>query len=224
MNLRDFRIGWRLLFKEPGYSAVVILGLAVGFAACFLLLGYVRHSFSYDQQVPERERVYRLMQRWNLSSSERQWNDSASLPARAAAVNSGIPLLASTFIERQVDVRVGSNVQTIHVTVVDPDFQKIFQPKVIAGDLAAALGRPDGLALPRETAVKLFGRADVAGQVVQIGGKPYVVGAVVEDQPAASTVPFESLAGISTAIWEKEYRDLVTRNWGSSHGRVYIKL
>jgi hypothetical protein len=25
MNLRDFRIGWRLLAKEPAYSAVVIL-------------------------------------------------------------------------------------------------------------------------------------------------------------------------------------------------------
>ena len=29
MNLRDFRIGWRLLFKEPAYSAVVVLGLGV---------------------------------------------------------------------------------------------------------------------------------------------------------------------------------------------------
>jgi putative ABC transport system permease protein len=62
MILRDFRIGWRLLVKEPAYSAVVVLGLAVGFAACFLLLGYVAHSLSYDRHVPERETVYRLMQ------------------------------------------------------------------------------------------------------------------------------------------------------------------
>ena len=62
MNLRDFRIGWRQLVKEPAYSAVVVFGLAVGIAACFLLLGYVAHSFSYDENVPERERVMRLMQ------------------------------------------------------------------------------------------------------------------------------------------------------------------
>jgi len=46
MNLRDFRTGWRLLRKEPGYSTAVILGLAVGFAVCVLLLGYVRYCFS----------------------------------------------------------------------------------------------------------------------------------------------------------------------------------
>ena len=65
MILRDFRIGWRLLVKEPAYSAVVLMGLAVGFAACFLLLGYVVHSLSYDRHVPQRGQIYRLMQKWN---------------------------------------------------------------------------------------------------------------------------------------------------------------
>ena len=55
MKLRDFRIGWRLLVQEPAYSAVVVLGLSVGFAACFLLLGFVRYSFSYDAQVPDAQ-------------------------------------------------------------------------------------------------------------------------------------------------------------------------
>ena len=91
MNLRDFRIGWRLLLKEPGYSAVVVLGLAVGFAACFLLLGYVVHSLSYDRHVPEREQVYRLMQKWNTASASGHWNDSTSLPARDGINASGAP-------------------------------------------------------------------------------------------------------------------------------------
>jgi putative ABC transport system permease protein len=55
---RDFRIGWRLLVQEPAYSAVVIFGLALGFAVCFLLLGFVNYSFTYDRQVPDSERVY----------------------------------------------------------------------------------------------------------------------------------------------------------------------
>lgn len=52
MNPRDFRIGWRLLLRQPFHSAVEILGLATGFAICFLLLGFVRYSFSYDSDVP----------------------------------------------------------------------------------------------------------------------------------------------------------------------------
>ena len=39
MRLDDFRIGLRHLVREPGYSAIAILGLSVGFAACLLLLG-----------------------------------------------------------------------------------------------------------------------------------------------------------------------------------------
>jgi len=228
MILRDFRIGWRLLVKEPAYSAVVVLGLAVGFAACFLLLGYVAHSLSYDRHVPQREQVYRLMQKWNTAGASGNWSDATSLRARDAVVASGTPVLASTFIERSIDVRTlgnaGGQVQTISLTVVDPDFRRIFNPPVVAGDLGAALARPDALALSRETAVKLFGSVDAVGKTVQVAGQPYQVLAVLEDQPAATTLPYSALAGIGTAIWKQEYRQLVTTNWGSSHGPVYVKL
>jgi putative ABC transport system permease protein len=222
MKLRDFRIGWRLLVKEPAYSAVVIFGLAVGIAACFLLLGFVRHSFSYDEQVPERERVYRLMERWNLAVFGYQWSDNTSLPARDAALASGQPVLASAVIERSLDVRAGAQVITFGVALVDPDFEKIFAPKVLAGDLHAALTRPDALALTRETAVKLFGNADAVGKVVKNDKQTYVVTAVVADQPAASTVPFDSLAGTASTIWPQLKN--FANAWGGTPGRVYLKL
>ncbi len=224
MILRDFRIGWRLLVKEPAYSAVVVLGLAVGFAACFLLLGYVAHSFSYDRHVQGREQIYRLMQHWNTPGAGGDWSGTTSLPARDAARASGAPLLASTFIDRDIDVRVGDRVQTINLTVVDPEFRQIFNPVVLKGDLALALARPDALALTRETATKLFGGLDVVGKTVQVGNQPYLVAALLEDQPAATTLPYGSLAGTGTSIWKQEYRELVTTNWGSSHGPVYVKL
>ncbi len=224
MNLRDFRIGWRLLVKEPAYSAVVILGLTVGFAVCFLLLGLVRHSFSYDLHVPGGEDIYRIKQRWNGPGSDGGWAGNISLPARDGVVASGLPVLASAFITRKISVKVGANVQTIELTVVDPDFQKIFNHKVIAGDIDTALTRPDALALTEETAVKLFGDVDVVGKTVHISGLPYLISAVVADQPAASTMPFASLTGIKTSIWSEEYRKLVTTNWGSSHGPVYVRL
>lgn len=224
MDMRDFRIGWRLLLKEPAYSAVVIVGLTIGFAACFLLLGLVRHSFSYDQQVESSDDIYILKQRWNGPGSDGRWSQNVSLPARDAVLASGPPVLASTFITRKISVKVGANVQTIDITVVDPDFQKIFNHTVVAGDIKAALTRPDAIALTIETAVKLFGSADAAGKTVHISGAPYLVSAVVADQPAASTMPFAALTGIETNIWPLEYRALVTTNWGSSHGPVYVKL
>lgn len=224
MITRDFRIGWRLLFQEKAYSAVVVLGLSIGVAVCFLLLGLVHHSFSYDSHIPENDKIYVVKQRWNTAGNNGRWSDSLSLPARDAIVGSGVPLMASTFIDRDVDVRIGSNIQTIEVTVVDPDFRKMFQPEVVAGDLAVALARPDAVALTRETANKLFGSGEVVGKTLHIAGKPYQVAALLADPPSATTLPYSMLAGIKTAIWDAEYRELVTTNWGSSHGPTYVKI
>jgi putative ABC transport system permease protein len=224
MNLRDFRIGWRLLVKEPAYSAVVVLGLAVGIAVCFLLLGFVRHSFSYDEHVPDRGRVVQLQERWNLALLGNGWGSTASLPARDAALASGQPVLATAFIDRGVNVRVDDRVLAFGVTLVDPDFEKIFAPRVLAGDLHAALTRPEALALTADTALKVFGRMDAVGRTLQGDGQTYVVAAVVANPPAATTMPFEALAGTGSVIMPPDQRNFTTGTWGFSPGRVYLKL
>jgi putative ABC transport system permease protein len=224
MNLRDFRIGWRLLVKEPAYSAVVVLGLAVGIAVCFLLLGFVRHSFSYDEHVPERERVVQLQERWNLALLGNGWGTTASLPARDAALASGQKVLATAFLDRGVNVRVGGRVLAFGVALVDPDFEQIFAPRVLAGDLHAALTRPEALALTADTALKVFGRVDAVGRTLQGDGQTYVVVAVVANPPTATTLPYEALAGTGGAIMSPEARGFAASTWGFSPGRVYLKL
>jgi putative ABC transport system permease protein len=224
MLLRDFRIGWRLLAKDRTYSAVVILGLAVGIAACFLLLGLVRHAFSYDRHVPQAERVHLLLERWNIDLMGRKWTAMASLPARDAALASGQPLLATAFLARGLDVRVDNQVRAFGVTLVDPAFVQIFAPEVLAGDLQAALTRPGALALTRKTAVTLFGREDVVGATMQGDGASYTVAAVLADQPAATTMPYEALSGLDGPVMADSLRRDMRRSWGFVGGSVYIKL
>jgi putative ABC transport system permease protein len=224
MNLRDFRVGWRLLVKEPAYSTVVIAGLAVGIAVCFLLLGLVRHSFAYDREVPDRDRVYQLMERWNLDVMGHEWFMGSSMPSREAARRSGQPVLATVFHTRDVDLRAGAHVAKLGMGIVDPDFEKIFQPKVIAGDLHAALTRPDALALTSETAVRLFGTANAVGKVLQGDQQNFTVAAVVADQPAASTMNYEGLAGLRSAMMPPRMVDEFSDKWGGMMGRIYLKL
>lgn len=224
MLLRDFRIGWRLLAKDRAYSAVVILGLATGIAACFLLLGLVRHAFSYDRHVPEAGRVHLLLERWNIDLMGKRWTPMASLPARDAALASGQPLLATAFLQRGLDVRVGDQARSFGVALVDPAFVRIFAPRVLAGDLNAALTRPGALALTRKTALILFGREDVVGVTMQGDGATYTVAAVLADQPAATTTPYEALAGIRAPILPDRTRRDLERSWGFVGGGVYLKL
>ena len=47
-----FTVGIRALVKNRTYAFINIVGLAIGLAACLLILLYVRYELSYDSWVP----------------------------------------------------------------------------------------------------------------------------------------------------------------------------
>src|SRR5690348_16901837 len=53
----------RSLAKNRTYSIINIAGLAIGMAACIMILLYVRYERSYDNWLPNAENTYQL-QAW----------------------------------------------------------------------------------------------------------------------------------------------------------------
>src|SRR5690242_20429417 len=53
----------RALAKNRTYSIINIAGLAIGMAACILILLYIRYEQSYDKWLPDAENTYEL-QAW----------------------------------------------------------------------------------------------------------------------------------------------------------------
>ena len=60
-------VGVRSLAKNRAYAAINILGLAIGMAACLMILLFVRYEFSYDKWLPGVENTYQL-QSWYKSN------------------------------------------------------------------------------------------------------------------------------------------------------------
>ena len=168
MNLRDFRIGWRLLLQQPAYSIVVTGGLAIGFAACFLLFGFVAFCLNYNSSVPDNGRLVTVKQRINVFPRP-EWQTVGYLPLRDIALDSGLVEQAS--IVRSIDkpLRAAGTLHAMELNVVDPAFGPLFGISASAGDLQAALTQPDGLALTKTAARKLFGEAPALGQSVKVG-------------------------------------------------------
>ena len=50
-------VGIRALAKNRVYAAINIVGLALGMAACLLILTFVRYEFSYDAGCPNADRT-----------------------------------------------------------------------------------------------------------------------------------------------------------------------
>ncbi len=224
MNIRDFRIGLRLLMKEPGYSAVAVLGLSIGFAVFFLLFGYVRYSFSYDAAVPQGERIYLIIHRLNIIGKP-AWYELAPLPFLDVAKRSGL-VEDGSIVNRmsKLPFKVGDRVQQIDLIAVNPEFQQMFGIQPLEGDLHAALTQPDRLALTVTSAYKLFGDSHVVGKSVQISGKPYVVSAILADPPSNSTVNYAAMAGVVTSLWPEDFRTSLFAAWGNIGAKIYVKL
>src|SRR6266850_3287965 len=55
-----FKIAWRTISKNKVYSAINVLGLALGICACLTIYLITRHEFSFDTFHPDRERIYRV--------------------------------------------------------------------------------------------------------------------------------------------------------------------
>jgi putative ABC transport system permease protein len=222
MTLRDFRIAWRLLLREPGHSAVAIFGLAAAFAACFLLLGYVRHSLGYDSHVPDHERVVAIKQRVNWLPRP-EWQLMAYYPLRRAAADSGM-VEASTIVQNlETPLRVGRALHTLDVRAVDPAFGAIFGVRTREGDLNAALARPDGLALTYSAAQRLFGGKPALGQRVDAGGAALQVLAIIADPPDATTLPYAALVSAASSAWPAASRQDLDTSY-NRRGGVYLKL
>ena len=55
-----FQTAWRNLLKNKMFSAINIAGLAIGMAACLLILQYVHFEFSYDRFNKNVGELYRV--------------------------------------------------------------------------------------------------------------------------------------------------------------------
>lgn len=198
--MRDFRIGWRLLLQQPAYSLVVVGGLAVGFAACFLLFGYVAYCLNYNSSIPDNDRVVAVKQRINVFPRP-DWQLMSLLSLRDVARDSG--MVEESIMMKDVDVRLraGAELRALDLRVTDPAFRTLFNVRAIEGDLQAALTQPDGLALTRSGAARLFGAQAALGKSVQAGDVTLQVRAVLPDPAANSSLRYEALVGTASSAW-----------------------
>src|SRR5882757_9817635 len=73
-----FRIAWRNIKRHKVYSGINIIGLAIGIAACLLILQYVSFELGYENFQEKKDRVYRVLQdRYDNGKLSTQWASGA---------------------------------------------------------------------------------------------------------------------------------------------------
>jgi len=218
---RDFLVGWRLLLREPGYSAVTVLGLSVACAACYLLLGFVAWCMQANSHVPHGERVVVVKQRVNHFPRP-DWNTRAMLHLRDTALESKMAEHASIADPVGKPLRVGDELHKVEMFAVDRAFADIFGIVPLAGDLGMALSRPDGVALTQQTARRLFGARPPLNATVRSGGEVLQVLAILPDVPSNATQRWDALTGPLSRARPLAAR--VLHPTDEQRGGVFVKL
>ncbi len=224
MNLRDFKIGWRMLVQEPAYSAGAIFGLALGISVCFLLTALVNYALNFNSPVPDSERIYLVKHRNVLYGMGNAWGVHSPLAIRDLINSSGMDIKTSGALELSLNLRSDLTRQKEKLLLVDSTFPEIFGIKAIKGDLRSALSEPNSLAITTAIAERYFGTTEAIGRILTIENQSFMVAAILKEAPDNTTVNYQILANFRSPVWTDKNRQEFLSNWSYTIGENFLKL
>ena len=191
-------IAMRNLRKHSFYSFINILGLAIGVAACLVIVLFIVDELQYDKYNKKADRIYRI-------HNEIKFGGNHMLLTTTSAPTGST--LQQDYPEIEATVRfrgVGSylvkpeggteNIKENDVIWTDSTFFKVFSVKVLEGNPNTALKEPASIAISKTTADKYFPGQSALGKSLILDNKYNAkVTAVYEDIPAASHFHFDIL-------------------------------
>ncbi|MBC7919780.1 MAG: ABC transporter permease [Ferruginibacter sp.] len=219
-----FKIAFRNLWRHRVYSAINVFGLAIGGAACLLIMLFVGYERSFDGL--HRKNVYRLdeVQQWEGMVAPQ--NVALSMPPMGPLLKNDYPSVlnyARVFANEKVPLRYGN--QRVYIPKIfwaDAGFLQLFDFELRDGDRATALKQPGSAVLTEETARKLFGEANPVGKTLVKYGNDTLslkVTGVLKNVPPNSHLQFDGLFSMSTV----EKPDWL-KSWGSNWMVTYLQL
>jgi putative ABC transport system permease protein len=218
-----FKIAYRNLLRNKGFSFINIAGLAIGMASAMLILLWVQNEMSFDNFYKNKDRLY---QAWNKDKGNdgiiNCWNNTPK--ALAAALMQEYPEVEkATRVgwDQAYLFTVGEKKMNVTGSSVDNDFLTMFGFPFLEGNANTALNNPYNIVITKKLSKKLFSNDDAMGKTVLIDNKyNYTVSGVMKDLPNNTQFDFEYLVP-----WH--FMSLTNQddsNWGSNSTHNYVLL
>ncbi|MBI2731622.1 MAG: ABC transporter permease [Sphingobacteriales bacterium] len=191
-----FKIALRNLWKHKGFSAINIIGLAMGLACFIMIAMYVVDELSYDKYNDKAGRIYRINSDIRFGGTD--LNMAVSADPMGAALKKDYPQ-----VEEYTRLYASSGSKLIkkgtefinedRVVNADSTFFSVFTLPAIAGETKTALNEPNTVVITESAAKKYFGSTDVIGKNVETDENKstlYKITAVIKDVPHNSHFNF----------------------------------
>ncbi len=188
----------RNLMRHKLYTAINVLGLAIGLACGILILLYIQQEFAVNRSHTLGDRIYKVI-REQRGSTQTTYTEGTS-----GALG---PVLKETFPEVETTVRIwrwtvsaqyGERKGQYRFGLVDDNFLDVFDFPLIKGDLETAFRTPYSVVITDDMAQHLFGDTDPMGKTVSIDNVSfpgeYTVTGIVKAPHLSSGLYFEILS------------------------------
>jgi putative ABC transport system permease protein len=219
-----FKTAWRNIWKNKVFSAINIIGLAIGIAACIIIMVFVFYEKSFDSM--HKKNIYRLDEVQKFEGMVEPQNVALSMYPMATTLKNEFPEIKNFTRVRQsekVNMRLGEKrIILPAVFYVDSTFLDMFDFPLIKGNRKTVLQKPNSLLLTEESAEKIFGKEDPMGKtVVKYGSDtiPFTITGILKNVPANSHMQFDGLYSFST-ISDPQMME----NWGANWLTTYLEL
>lgn len=232
------KIALRNLLRHKGFSLINIAGLAIGMAACILILLFIQHEVSFENMHANASRIYRVLTIDKALGTHNQ-RVGISMPALGPALPGAIPEVAAslrltfggqTLLSRPGENRAGIYAQQLRSA--DANFFDFFDFPLLKGDPATALAQPFSLVLTPSLAKQLFGADDPMGQTVKDGdGNALQITGVLAELPKNTHLDFDALGAIATVAAlakasqpPNSNQPVFTETWRAIAMPTYVRL
>ena len=209
----------RSLTRQKLYTAINVLGLAIGLAACLLIIGYVNNELSFENCHQNSDRIYRIDGMYSLGNA--QVSMASIMPAVGGAVREAYPE-----VERVVRIR---RLWTVPLEFIDdgiseereglaaePELLKIFTLPLKEGNPQTALEAPFSVVISEELARLHFGEQSALGRTIRARDESDLqITGVFERIPANTqlrtdfVISYSTLEkiGMDTQSWTELFQD-----------------
>ncbi|MGO1595623.1 MAG: ABC transporter permease [Sphingobacterium sp.] len=184
-----FKIAVRNLRKNKGFTAINVMGLAIGMAAAMLIMLWVNHQVKVDRSYSKIDNLYVVGNKGILDGVTKVWF-STPKPFAESLKNDFQEVENVTRLEYGKNFLMKANDKSIKSgfgVFVDSAFFEMFDLPIVRGDRTNILNSPSEIVITESLAKKLFGSVDVLGKMIKLDSTDVLsVSAIIKDMPSHS--------------------------------------
>ena len=225
-----FKIGWRNLLRNKGYSIINIGGLAIGMMVAILNGLWIWHEFSHDKYFENYDRIAQVVEvGLNLEDGGKDMGGTMTYPLCTELIEKygqQFKRITRTTFQQEKILTANEIKITSRGLYVDASAPELFSFKMISGT-RNALTEMHSVMLAQSVATALFGSQDPINQTIRINNKTDVtVTGVFEDFPQNtefSDVKF--FAPWSQYLSENKWiQERALNDWRNHFLKLYVEI